>query len=174
MTRNKVSAAIILAVVVVVFNVIAFAVPFRHGPVFWLGYSFALVAILGGAVAILYAAGREGLRSKVYGLPLANLAWGYVVAQVAASFVQMSVWMMPTWLALVIDVGLLAVAVVGLVMVDAGTEAIKQLDAKVGAKVFYIRSLQADVEAVAERAADPGLKQSLAELAEAIRYSDPM
>jgi len=174
MTRNRVSALIILAVAVVTFNVVAFAVPFVRGPVFWLGYAFGLVAILGGAAAIVYALGRKGLRSKFYGLPLASLAWSYIGTQITASFVEMRVFAMPTWLALVINVIILAVAAVGLVLADVGTEAIKQIDGRVGAKVFYIRSLQADVELMMDRAGDPGLRKSLGELAEALRYSDPM
>jgi hypothetical protein len=163
-----------LAVVLVVLNVLAFAIPFTRGDIFWLGYGFSFFAILFSAGAALYAFGREGLKSKYYGLPLLNIAWVYLVAQVAVGFIEMAVPFIPWWVALIVNIVILAATVIGLITTDMGSEAIKQIDQKVAEKVFYLRALQADIELLSGRVTAPALQKSLKELAEAIRYSDPM
>jgi hypothetical protein len=174
MTRNTVSALIIFAVALVVFNVVAFALPFVHEALFWVGYGFTLFAIPFSAGAALYAMGREGLKSKFYGLPLLYVAWAYLIAQLVVGFICMAIPVIPLWAALVVSVLLLGAAAIGLVAIDAGREVIEQIDKKVAEKVFYIKSLQVDVEMLAPRATDTTLVKALKELAEAIRYSDPM
>jgi hypothetical protein len=174
LTRNKVSALIILGLVLVVFNVLAFAIPFTRGATFWIGYGFTFFAILFSAGAALYAIGRQGLKSKFYGLPLLYVAWTYLIIQTVLGFICMAVPFIPWWVALLIGIFLLAAAAIGLVAVDMGREAIEQIDAKVAEKVFYLRSLQVDVETLATRTAELRLKKNLKDLAESIRYSDPM
>jgi hypothetical protein len=174
LTRNRVSALIILSVVLIVFNAVAFVAPFTHGAVFWTGYGFTFLAILFSAGAAFYALGRKGLKSKFYGLPLLYVIWFYLIVQIIFGFICMAVPFIPVWVAVVVSVILLAAVAIGLVAVDAGREAIEQIDAKVAEKVFYIRSLQIDIETLSEKVADPALKKALAELAEVIRYSDPM
>jgi len=174
LTRNKISGLIILAVAFVVFNIVAFAIPVSRGAVFWIGYGFTLVAIIAAGAALFYALGREGLRSKFYGLALANVVYSYLAAQYALGVVEVRMPFMPAWLALVLNVLVLGGFLIGFVAVDAASEEIKRVDVKVGQKVFYIRSLQADVEALETRAVSPALKKQLQGLVEAIRYSDPM
>jgi len=174
LTRNKVSALIILVVVLAVFNVIAFAAPFTRGVNFWFGYGCNTFAILFSAGVALYAIGREGLKSRFYGVPQAYLAWVYLIVQLIFGFICMVVPAMPFWIELVISVVLLAATLIGLVGTDMGKEAVTQIDRKVAEKVFYIRSLQDDVEAILGRTAEPSLKKPLKDLADAIRYSDPM
>lgn len=174
LTRNKISGLIILAVALVVFNVIAFAIPVSRGAVFWIGYGFTLFAIIAAGAALLYAMGREGLKSKFYGLPLSNVVYTYLAAQYSLGVAEVRMPFMPAWLALILNVLVLGGFLIGFVAVDAAVEEIKRIDVKVGQKVFYLRSLQADVESVEARAGSAALKKQLQGLAEAIRYSDPM
>lgn len=51
---------------------------------------------------------------------------------------------------------------------------INRVEKKVETKVFYIKSLQADVEMLESMETDPEIKGALATLAEKIRFSDPM
>ena len=44
----------------------------------------------------------------------------------------------------------------------------------VGKKVFYIRELQADIELLADNESDHDIKTALTQLAEKIRFSDPI
>ena len=61
-----------------------------------------------------------------------------------------------------------------MISADAGSNEIERVEAKVQKKVFYIRELQADVELIAAAETDTDTKASLTQLAEKIRFSDPM
>jgi hypothetical protein len=52
---------------------------------------------------------------------------------------------------------LLAIVLIGLIGVNAGKEEVERLDEKVKEKVFFIKSLQGDVEALAARAQDAAI-----------------
>lgn len=57
---------------------------------------------------------------------------------------------------------------------DVGRSEIERVSAKVKEKTFYIKQLQADVELLAGAETDTATRLALAQLAEKIRYSDPM
>ena len=57
---------------------------------------------------------------------------------------------------------------------NAGCNEIERVEANVQKKVFYIRELQAAIELLADNESDAAVKTALAQLAERIRYSDPM
>ena len=57
---------------------------------------------------------------------------------------------------------------------DVGRSEIERVSAKVQEKTFYIKQLQADVELLASTETDTVIKSALMQLAEKIRYSDPM
>ena len=62
----------------------------------------------------------------------------------------------------------------GMISDDAGRNEIERVEAKVQKKVFYIRELQADIEVLTDNESDATVKTALAQLAEKIRFSDPM
>jgi hypothetical protein len=158
----------------VVYNVVAFVIPFdRHGG-FWTGYSFSMLAILITAAGAFYALGQEGMKSKFYGLPLVSVVWIYLTTQLVAGFIQMSIPEIPFRYGIVVNVLLLGACLIGLITVNISKEEIERLDDKVKEKVFYIKSLLADVEGLEARASDESNKKDLKELVETIRYSDPM
>jgi hypothetical protein len=61
-----------------------------------------------------------------------------------------------------------------LIGAEIGREEINRVEGKIEKKVFYIKSLQVDVELIAESETDPEIKKELFQLAEKIRFSDPM
>ena len=80
----------------------------------------------------------------------------------------------PFQLGVALNTILLGACLIGLIAVEITREEIERIDGKVKEKVFYIKFLQTDVEGMAARAADESLKKVLKDLAETIRYSDPM
>jgi MFS family permease len=172
--KSKILTLVAALIILAVFNVIAFAAPFTRAGTFWTGYAFTTLAVIIATAAIFYALDRAGLRSKFYGLPILYVAWSYLVAQVIAGLIFMMFPDIPRWVALVVSVILLAAALLGFIAVDLSRDEIERVDAKVREKVFYIKSLQSELENLAAQVSDPALKKSLIELAEAFRYSDPM
>jgi hypothetical protein len=173
-TKNKGLFLVIVAIVLGFFNAIAFVLPFARLGGFWTGYAFATLAILLTAFVLLYAFGHEGMKSKFYGVPLTFIVWPYLIVQVILSIVEMAMPGIPYKYEILLNCVPLAIVLIGLIGVNAGKEEIERLDAKVKGKVFYIKSLQGDVESFASRAQDAGLQKCLKALAETIRYSDPM
>ena len=61
-----------------------------------------------------------------------------------------------------------------MISAGAGRNEIERVEAKVQKKAFYIRELQADIELLADNESDAAVKAALTQLAEKIRFSDPM
>ena len=173
-TKNKRMSLIAVFTLLVVYNVVAFVIPFdRHGG-FWTGYSFSMLAILITAAGAFYALGQEGMKSKFYGLPLVSVVWIYLTTQLVAGFIQMSIPEIPFRYGIVVNVLLLGACLIGLITVNISKEEIDRLDDKVKEKFIIIKPLLADVEGLEARASDESNKKDLKELVETIRYSDPM
>jgi len=173
-SRNKGMFLAVNVLILGIFNILAFVLPFIREGGFWTGYAFATLAIIMTACVGLYAFGRPGMKSKVYGIPLFIMVWPYLIIQVILSLVEMTVPGIPFRYEIALNVILFAVFMIGLIVVNAGKEEIERLDAKVRQKVFFIKSLQGDTEALQSKTQDAVLKKRLKELSETIRFSDPM
>jgi len=103
------------------------------------------------------------------------VAWLYLVIQVIVGLIEMGLDFIPIpfQYGIALNTVLLGACLIGLITVEASKEEIERIDAQVKEKVFYIKSLQADVESLAGKASDD-MKKVLKDLAETIRYSDPM
>ncbi|GHV40322.1 hypothetical protein AGMMS49546_14000 [Spirochaetia bacterium] len=176
-TKNKKMFLATVGIVTAVFNVVVLVMPFTKGGGFWTGYGFTMLAILLTAAVCLYAFDREGLKSKFYGLPLISVVWRYLLVQLAVGILEMVLFQftpVPFQYGIAVNTIILGVCLLGLIVVDASKEEIERIDEKVKEKLFYIKSLQVDVESLAGKIPDESLKKALKALAETIRYSDPM
>ncbi len=173
-SKNKRLSLLAACIILALFHVVAFVIPFVRGKLFWTGYGFSTLAILLTVCVSFYALGHEGLKSKFYGWPLLSLAWRYATVQLIAGLLEMAVPSVPFPLALVFNTVLLAGCLIGLIGTGISKNEIERIDEKIMAKVFYIKSLQADVEALISKCTDHTGKTAVKELAEALRYSDPI
>lgn len=176
MHKNTIRTLVIAAIVLVVFCVLAFAIPFVRGPVFWLGFAFTVIAIL----AQLYVAKKafangEGARSKFYGFPIARVGAIYLVVQVIVGLICMALGaILPAWIAVVLFVVILAAAVIGFITVDAIRDEVERQDMVLKANVTSMRDLQSRSISIAAQCNDPAAKAELDALAEKFRFSDPV
>jgi HPt (histidine-containing phosphotransfer) domain-containing protein len=175
LTKNKGMFFASIFVMLAVFNVEVFVIPFNKGGGFWSGYGFSMLAILLPAAVSFYAFDREGLKSKFYGVPLISVVWRYLVIQVIVGLIEMGLDFIPIpfQYGIALNTILLGACLIGLFTVEASKDEIERIDAQVKEKVFYLKSLQADVESLASRSSDD-MKKMLKDLAETIRHSDPM
>lgn len=174
LSNNKMLSTIVLLVILVVYSVVVFMIPFVRGAMFWTGYGFSTMAILLTAVVCYQMAEREGLKSKFYGIPPVLVAWRYLIAQMIVGLAEMLLFMVPFQFGIAANVIMLGICIIGLLTIEIATGEIERIDEKVKEKVFYIKSLQGDVETLADKTNDESVGKNLRELVETIRYSDPM
>ena len=173
-TKNRWMSISTVLIMIAVYNVIVFVIPFSRGGGFWTGYGFSMLALILTAAVGFYAFDREGLKSKVYGVPLISVAWRYLVIQLILGILQMILSpYIPFQYMIALNAILLGVCLVGLITVEVAKEEIERIDEKIKEKVFYIKSLQVDVESLVDKA-PADMKKTLKDLVETIRYSDPM
>lgn len=117
---------------------------------------------------------EDTLKSKFLGLPIVYIGIVYLVAQIVAFAVFTAVPTLPIWSPLVVCVAILGISAIFMIVGEAGRGEIERVEAKVQKKVFFIKALQADVELLIDRETDTEIRTALQQLAEKIRFSDPM
>lgn len=175
MKKNKNMAYAVLGIAFVLFNVIAFAVPTAKTATFWIAYVFTAVAFASQIAIWKFAfKGADTLKSKFLGIPLISVGIKYLIVQIIAFAIFMVLPLTATWIAIVVCALILGISAICLIGTETGREEINRVEEKVEKKVFYIKSLQVDVEMLASAETDSDTKAALTKLAEKIRFSDPM
>ena len=172
MKNNTLRGIIVLEILLALYLILAFAIPFERTTVFWLSFGFTLVAMAVAGLAVYLAFLRkEDAKSKFYGFPIARIGVIYGAVQLIAGLVFMAIgaWV-PAWVAVVVFSIALAASAIGLVAADAVVEEIGVQDAKLKKEVSVMRALQSRVNQMAGQCASPEVKK----LAEEFRYSDPV
>lgn len=175
MKKNGTKGHLILGILFTSVSVIAFVLPTEKTVAFWLAYAFTAAAFAAQIVIWKTAIGKEEtLKSKFLGFSIVHIGAVYLIVQLVAFAIFVLIPTAPAWIAAVVCVLILGISSACMISADIGRNEIKRVESKVQTKVFYIKSLQADVKLMAEREADFETKQALTELAEKIRFSDPM
>ena len=175
MKKNSTKGYVILGILFALISIIAFAVPTSKTATFWIAYVFTAAAFAAQIGIWKTALGKEGtLKSKFLGFPLVHIGIVYAVIQVIVFAVFMFVPTLPVWSAIVVCSVIAGISAVCMISADAGRDEIERVEAKVQKKVFYIRELQADIELLEDNETNADVKTALTQLAEKIRFSDPM
>lgn len=172
MKKDTIRGSIGIGVLLILYILIAFLVPFAKTATFWVSFVFTLIAFCVVAASIYIAFVKNpDAKSKFYGFPIAKLGVIYGVVQLIAGliFMALGVWI-PVWVAVLIYAIALGVAAIGLISADAVREEIQRQDVKLKKDVSFMRNLQSKVCQMATQCDAPELKR----FAEDIRYSDPV
>ena len=144
MKKDTMRGIVALAVVLVLYILIAFLIPFVHTATFWVSFVFTLIAFAVVAASIYIAFIKNpDAKSRFYGFPIARIGVLYGGAQLIVSLVVMALaqWT-PWWIPVLVYAIGLGAAVVGLVAADAVVEEIQTQDVKLKEDVALMRSLQ--------------------------------
>ena len=175
MKKNSTKGYVTLGILFVLISVIAFVVPTMKTVTFWIAYLFTVVAFAAQVGIWKTAFGKdETLKSKFLGFPVVHIGIVYLTIQIVVFVVFMFAPMLPSWSAVVVCALIAGIFFVCMIAADAGRSEIERVEVKVQKKVFYIRDLQVNVEMLADSENDPNTKKALMQLAEKIRFSDPM
>ena len=174
MKKNSTKGYVILGILFALVSIISFAVPTAKTATFWVAYAFTAAAFAAQIIIWRTALGKEALKSKFLGFPIVHIGIVYAIIQVIAFAVFLFAPTLPTWSAIVVCSIIAGISAVCMISAEAGRNEIERVEAKVQKKVFYIRELQADVELLADNETDTASKTALSQLADKIRFSDPM
>lgn len=175
MKKNSKLGYAVLGIVFILFNVIAFAIPTVKTGTFWVAYIFSIIAFASQIGIWKIALSKDDtLKSKFLGFPIVHIGIVYLIVQVIVFAIFMAVPTLPVWSAIVVCALVLGISAICMISAEAGRGEIERVETKVKQKVFYIKSLQVDVELLASNESDSTIKTELQKLAEKIRFSDPM
>mgnify|MGYP004479677597 FL=1 len=172
MKKNFTRSAICLGVLLLLYILLAFLIPFPKTAVFWLSFGFTLVAfaVTGWALYTAFLK-NPGATSRFYGFPIARIGVIYGGGQLVCGllFMALGKWI-PTWLAVLVYAAMLGAAVIGLMGAETVVDTIQNQDQKLKQDVRFMRELQSKVNQMATQCSLPEVKQ----FCENIRYSDPV
>lgn len=172
MKKDTIRAILVAVIILAIYNLIAFVIPFAHTAAFWISYGFTMAAFLVVAASIYIAFIKNpDAKSRFYGFPIARIGVVYGGAQLAVSLVVMALaqwtpWWIPT---LVYAIGMGA-TIIGLISAEAVVDEIKVQDVKLKDNTTMMRALQSKISQIASQTDDAAIKA----LAEEFRYSDPV
>lgn len=176
MKKDTIRAGIGLGVLLILYILIAFLIPFVKTAVFWVSFVFTLIAF--GVVAVsLYIAfvKNPDAKSTFYGFPIAKIGTVYWFVQLILGllFMALGKWL-PVWLAVLVYALLLGAAIIGLISAEVVAEEIHNQDAKLKKDVALMRSLQSKLNQMAAQCDNPDAASAVKKFAEELRYSDPV
>lgn len=179
MSKNIKRYFIIIAILLVVYNLLVFVIPFPHinPDTFWVAYLGGMVGLLAqGYIAYLAFNNKESLKSMLYGFPLVRIGVIYLIAQLSVSllaFVLGAFIDVPTWVVLLLEIILLALAVIGLITSETYREEIEKLERSEPLTTKFIYDLRVDAKLLIEKYSSSSIYSDLYKLQQEIQYSDP-
>lgn len=176
MSKNKIREIVILGLLLIVFSLIAFTAPFKMNAVFWIAYAFGIIAIaLQVYVFYVAFANGESAKSKFYGFPIARLGVVYLIIQLIVSIAEMAAAKyVPTWGAVIINIVILAVVLIGVIAAETMKEEIERQDDRLKKDVANMRLLQSKATSMVGLCQTEKMKATAQKLADDFKYSDPV
>ena len=175
MSKNKMREYLVIGIVLILFLIIAFVVPFSKTATFWVGLVFGVIAITSQMYFLASGFSGDSPKSKFYGFPVFRIGIIYLGAQIVISIIELAcAEVLPVWVAIVLNVLLLAFACLGCITTEIVRDEVVRQEVKVRMEtgnMTQLRSLSADI---ADRCIDTNLKADLKKLAEEFKYSDPV
>lgn len=176
MKKENIRAAMVFAVLLVLYNLIVFLVPFNRTNVFWISYGFTIAAFVIASIAIYIGFIKQpDAKSKFYGFPILKIGVVYTAVQIIAGLIFMLLGTyIPSWIPSILYAVIAGATVIGLVSADTVVEQIQVQDAKLKKDIFCMRELQSIACSLPGLCNNMDTKKKLENLADNMRYSDPI
>lgn len=167
------------AIVLIVFNVITFVVPItvnvnKFTLSFWIGYAFITLMFIAQLACSIVFFKQDNNNKKFLNIPIISLSYTALLVSIIVGAVAMVVPFVPYWVGIIIDVLIVAFYAIAIISSKAVADTIENIDNKVKAQTFYIKSLTVDAENLLNQSKSDETKAIAKRVYEAIRYSDPM
>ena len=133
MTKSSKIRIVLTVLALAAFTAVFFSIPALRIKRFWFAYGCGVFAILWQIYAIVVTDGKKNTKEHYYGFPTARLGLYYMVLQVAASILEVSLFL-PPWAVLVINVLLLAFPFIGFITTRTLRKELARQEAKAKAE----------------------------------------
>jgi hypothetical protein len=176
MRKKIVYVGIADAVILIVYHLIAFLVPFQKTEVFWIAYGFSLGAFVLVTLSVCSAFIKgSDVKSMFYGFPIARIGVYYGFFQLLMGYVFMA-WgpVIPWWVAVLVFAIPMGIAILSLIGADTVRNEIDELDEKLAGNVTLMRTLYSQINQSVSMCKDEEAVVKVKMLAEEMRYSDPV
>ena len=175
MTRNK--AIVILVIIAAVFSMIAFAVPFPKGAVFWTAYIAELIAFaLQIPIFKMAFDHADSPESKFLGFPVFRVGYIYLGVQTALSLALFTLGFtpMPAWIAVVLCAIVLGAALACSLATNIARGNAERIEQAQTSNTELMMTLRTRSAQLVNKTTDSALRSTLEKLAENIKFSDPV
>lgn len=172
MRKDTVLGMSAVAILMVLYILVALLVPFVHTTAFWASFIFTIIGffLVGFAVYIAFFK-KPDAKSRFYGFPIAKIGMIYGLVQLVVGILFMSLAVyIPVWVVVLTCSIALGLAAIGLISAEIVVNEIEVQDIKLKKDVTLMRGLQSKVNQMANNSDGIEIKK----LAEEFRYSDPV
>lgn len=179
MTKRNKQAIAVIAIVLLVFSIAVFIIPFRKGSTFWIAYTAELLAAaLQFPVFKLAYGNAEDLKSKVLGFPIFRVGYIYLAVQTIASIVLFTLGgffkHFPAWISVIICLIILAAAIICSIVTDIARDEVEKIEAIQKKDTEFIKLMRVKSQNLVNENKNESISAMLGELSEKFRYSDPV
>lgn len=175
MKNKRLLLGAILAIIFVLYNVVIFTFADTSTATFWSAYIFTIVSFLLQIGVFWFLYSRKALPSAIHlGIPLTVIGIIYLIIQIVAGASFMCTSGISLKISNVTQAVILGVYLIISVAALLGKTTIEDRREIVNGKVMFLQLLQDEVVTMQTDTIDSSVAARLSELAELIRFSDPM
>lgn len=166
------------AVVLVLFNIIVFAVndfdlSYKEAP-FWLGYALITIMFIGQLICGYVSVKDNNATKTFYRLSLVSACYTGLISSFITGTVSMMGSEGPLWFFVILCAVCLAFNALAIIKAAAAVGEVERIDKKIKQQTFFIKALTVDANNLLARAQSDVAKAECKKVYETVRYSDPM
>lgn len=167
-------STIVLAIVFLLINFVFLIIPLEKNVSFWLADVFIVVALL-VQVCVNHMLDSKQLTGRVFNLPIYEIGYKYLFVQLVVSiFIVLLSKIIPVWFVLFVEAIIIAAYSIVFIMAKNTKDAIEKMEYTHQKQSSFIRSMTEYVGAMKKMVRHEALKNSLQNLEEDFRFSDPV
>ncbi len=176
MKNNFKIYAIIWAIGLVFFNLVAFLVPSqsKFEENFWTGYAFITIAFILQLGTAFFACKETTAKKLFLNIPTVTISFTTLIITAVVGIVTATVEGMPVWFGSLLCFACFVIGIVATLLAKTAADVVSKVDDKVKAKTIFIKALSMHTDTLVSKAQIPEIKAQIMKVYEAVRYSDPM
>lgn len=159
---------------VAVFNIISFIAPIIRVGLFWVGYAMITVMfIIQLACSLMFF--KQNNKEKIFlNIPIITISYAALVVSVIVGLVFMAITGVSFWFAIIIASLVTGFYLIAIISVKTATGSIENTNEKVNLQTLFVKSLNVEVQTLAQKAYNDDIRLITDRVCEAVRYSDPV